>query len=302
MKTGKTKNRIREGNPAVTVLLYVLVLLICIATVYPMYYVLILSISAPEYAAKMNVYLVPKGFSLDAYKMLAGDGEMWRAYLNTILYTVPTTALMLVTSVLIAYPLTYKHLAGRKFVNMFLLIPMYFSGGMIPAFLLITKLKLYGSPLSQVLPVCFSIWNIILMKAFFSSIPEGLREAAKIDGAGVIPILTNIYLPLSKPILAVISVYTIVGRWNSWFDALIYLPKTEWQPLQLFLRRILVESTRQVTDVLDPQMAAEMVKKQMSGAQLKYALIIFTTLPVLFTYPFFQKYFVKGVMLGSLKE
>ena len=111
MKTGKTKNRIREGNPAVTVLLYVLVLLICIATVYPMYYVLILSISAPEYAAKMNVYLVPKGFSLDAYKMLAGDGEMWRAYLNTILYTVPTTALMLVTSVLIAYPLTYKHLS-----------------------------------------------------------------------------------------------------------------------------------------------------------------------------------------------
>ena len=268
MKTGKTKNRIREGNPAVTVLLYVLVLLICIATVYPMYYVLILSISAPEYAAKMNVYLVPKGFSLDAYKMLAGDGEMWRAYLNTILYTVPTTVLMLVTSVLIAYPLTYKHLAGRKFVNMFLLIPMYFSGGMIPAFLLITKLKLYGSPLSQVLPVCFSIWNIILMKAFFS----------------------------------IISVYTIVGRWNSWFDALIYLPKTEWQPLQLFLRRILVESTRQVTDVLDPQMAAEMIKKQMSGAQLKYAMIIFTTLPVLFTYPFFQKYFVKGVMLGSLKE
>lgn len=180
MKTGKTKNRIREGNPAVTVLLYVLVLLICIATVYPMYYVLILSISAPEYAAKMNVYLVPKGFSLGAYKMLAGDGEMWRAYLNTILYTVPTTVLMLVTSVLIAYPLTYKHLAGRKFVNMFLLIPMYFSGGMIPAFLLITKLKLYGSPLSQVLPVCFSIWNIILMKAFFSSIPEGLREAAKL--------------------------------------------------------------------------------------------------------------------------
>ena len=129
-----------------------------------------------------------------------------------------------------------------------------------------------------------------------------LIHISKIDGAGVIPILTNIYLPLSKPILAVVSVYTIVGRWNSWFDALVYLPRTEWQPLQLFLRRILVESTKQVTDVLDPQMAAEMVKKQMSGAQLKYAMIIFTTLPVLFTYPFFQKYFVKGVMLGSLKE
>lgn len=302
MKTVRTKNRIREGSPVATAILYLLTILVCLATVYPMYYVLILSISAPEYAAGMDVYLFPKGFSLDAYKMLAGDGEMWRAYANTILYTVATTILMLVTCVLVAYPLTYKRLMGRKYVNMFLLIPMYFSGGMIPAFLLITKLGLYGSPLSQIIPACFSIWNIILMKAFFSSIPEGLREAAKIDGGGVVQILLHVYLPLSKPILAVIAVYTIVGRWNSWFDALVYLPRTDWQPLQLFLRRILVENTRQVTEVLNPEMAAEMVRKQLSGAQLKYAMIIFTSLPVLFTYPFFQKYFVKGVMLGSLKE
>lgn len=140
------------------------------------------------------------------------------------------------------------------------------------------------------------------MKAFFSSIPEGMREAAKIDGAGILRILKDVYLPLSKPILAVISVYTIVGTWNSWFSALVYLPRTDWQPLQLFLRRILVESTRQVTEILTPELAAEMMRKQMSGAQLKYAMIIFTTLPILFTYPFFQKYFVKGVMLGSLKE
>ena len=140
------------------------------------------------------------------------------------------------------------------------------------------------------------------MKAFFSSIPEGMREAAKIDGAGILRILKDVYLPLSKPILAVISVYTIVGTWNSWFSALVYLPRTDWQPLQLFLRRILVESTRQVTEILTPELAAEMMRKQMSGAQLKYAMIIFTTLPILFTYPSFQKYFVKGVMLGSLKE
>ena len=129
-----------------------------------------------------------------------------------------------------------------------------------------------------------------------------MREAAKIDGAGILRILKDVYLPLSKPILAVISVYTIVGTWNSWFSALVYLPRTDWQPLQLFLRRILVESTRQVTEILTPELAAEMMRKQMSGAQLKYAMIIFTTLPILFTYPFFQKYFVKGVMLGSLKE
>lgn len=300
-----TKNhhgRIKEGNRFVTVILYLLVLLICLITIYPMYYVLILSISSPENAAKMNVFFYPKGFSVEAYKMLVGNMEMWRAYLNTIIYTVPTTILMLVTCVLVAYPLTYKKLVGRKFINMFLLIPMYFSGGMIPAFLLITKLKLYGNPLSQIIPACFSIWNIILTKAFLSSIPEGLREAAKMDGAGVIKTLLAVYLPLSKPILAVISVYTIVGTWNSWFNALLYLPKVNWQPLQLFLRRILVENTQQVSDVLSPDMAAEMVRRQMSGAQLKYAMIIFSTLPILFCYPFFQKYFVKGVMIGSLKE
>ena len=172
----------------------------------------------------------------------------------------------------------------------------------ISTFLLINKLGLYDNPLSQILPVCFSIWNIILVKAFFSSIPESLREAAKIDGANVYQILLKVYLPLSKPILAVIAVYTIVGVWNSWFNAMVYLPHTKWQPLQLYLRRVLIENTKQITEVLSPSAAQELARKQMSNAQLKYAMIIFTTLPVLFTYPFFQKYFVKGVMLGSLKE
>lgn len=296
------KNKIREGNPVITAILYLLAGLVALITVYPMYYVLILSISEPTAAIKMDAYLIPKGFSLSAYQLLAGNKEMWRAYLNTILYTVPTTVLMLVTSIMVAYPLTYKNLLGRKFINTFLLIPMYFGGGMIPTFLLMTKLGLYGSPLSQIIPVCFSIWYIILTKAFLSSIPEGLREAARIDGAGVLQVLLKIYLPLAKPIMAVIAVYTIVNVWNSWFQAMIYLPKVEWQPLQLFLRRILVENTQQVGATMDPEVAAEMVRRQMSNAQLKYAMIIFTSLPVLFTYPFFQKYFVKGVMLGSLKE
>ena len=173
------------------------------------------------------------------------DTHGWiQLWLHTVSYThldvYKRQLLMLATSVMIAYPLTYKRLMGRKYLNLFLLIPMYFSGGMIPAFLLITKLGLYANPLSQIIPACFSIWNIILMKAFFSSIPEGMREAAKIDGAGILRILKDVYLPLSKPILAVISVYTIVGTWNSWFSALVYLPRTDWQPLQLFLRRILV--------------------------------------------------------------
>jgi putative aldouronate transport system permease protein len=145
------------------------------------------------------------------------------------------------------------------------------------------------------------VWNIILVKSYFSSIPETLREAAKIDGANVYQLLLKIYLPISAPILAVIAIYTIVGVWNSWFSALVYLPHTDWQPLQLYLRRMLVVS-QSPTDLMNVEAALEMAERRLSYAQLKYAMIIFTSLPVLCTYPFLQKYFVRGIMLGSLKE
>lgn len=298
----KRKNKIKEGNPFATVLMYAACVLIGFITLYPMYYVLILSVSAPEFASTMKVYWIPKGFDLSAYKVLVQDTKMWRAYANTVLYVVPTTILMILTSAIVAYGLNYKKLIGRKYLNMFLLIPMYFSGGTIPSFLLITKLGLYDSPLSQILPACFSIWNIILVKAYFRSIPDSLSEAAKIDGAGLIQIFTRIMIPLGKPIFAVVAVYTIVGVWNSWFNAMLYLPHTEWQPLQMYLRRVLIESTQSLKQVMDAATAREFAMKQLSNAQLKYAMIIFTSLPVLCTYPFFQKYFVKGMVLGSLKE
>ena len=283
------RNRIREGSRTATVLLYVLAILIGLITLYPMYYVLILSVSDPSAAMTMRVYTVPKGFSLSSYA-------------NTSLYILPTTLIMLATCVMAAFPLTVKGLRFRRFINTYLLIPMYFSGGMIPSFLLIVKLGLYDHPLSQILPACFSIWNIILTKAYLSSIPEALREAARIDGANVYQTLLQVYLPMSKPILAVIAVYTIVGVWNSWFNAMVYLPHTTWQPLQLYLRRVLVENTADLTRTLSADEALEKALKMMSTAQLKYAMIIFTTLPVLCAYPFFQRYFIKGIMLGSLKE
>lgn len=295
-------NKIREGSRAATILIYCCIVAICFLTIYPMYYVLILSLSEPSAAMTMKVYTIPKGFSLDSYKVLVKDAEMWRAYLNTILYALSNTVLMVLTCIFAAYPLTSKKLKGRKFINMFLLIPMYFSGGMIPSFLLITQLGLYDNPLSMILPGCFSIWNIILVKAFFSGIPETIREASKIDGANNYQILFRIYLPMSMPIIAVICVYTIVGVWNSWFNAMLYLPHTTWQPLQLYLRRVLVENTQSVAQFLDPEDAKVLALKQMSNAQMQYAMIIFSTLPILATYPFFQKYFVKGVTLGSLKE
>ena len=244
------RNRIREGSRTATVLLYALAILIGLITLYPMYYVLILSVSDPSAAMTMRVYTVPKGFSLSSYALLVRDSSMWRAYANTILYILPTTLIMLATCVMAAFPLTVKGLRFRRFINTYLLIPMYFSGGMIPSFLLIVKLGLYDHPLSQILPACFSIWNIILTKAYLSSIPEALREAARIDGANAYQTLLQVYLPMSKPILAVIAVYTIVGVWNSWFNAMVYLPHTTWQPLQLYLRRVLVENTADLTRTL----------------------------------------------------
>jgi putative aldouronate transport system permease protein len=295
------KNNIREGSRAATVVLYSLAVFVVLITLYPMYYVLILSLSEPRYAMTMQVYTVPKGFDLSAYRILVLDPKIWRSFANTAMYSLTTTLLMLITSVLGAFPLTYKSLMGRKYVNIYLLITMFFSGGLIPSFLLILKLGMYNTPLAIIIPGCFSVWNIILTKSYFSSVPETLREAAKIDGASVYQILLRIYLPLSTPILAVIAVYTIVGTWNSWFSAMVYLPSLDWQPLQLYLRRMLVES-QNFTEIMSAAAAKEMAERRLAYAQLKYAMIIFTSLPVLLTYPFFQKYFMKGIMLGSLKE
>jgi putative aldouronate transport system permease protein len=297
----KIRNKVREGSRLATAVMYFLAAAVIFITVYPMYYVLILSVSEPTAALSMQVYTIPKGFTLTAYKLITANSEMWRAMANTVMYAVLTTILMLITSFLGAFPLTFKALIGRRFVNTYFLITMFFSGGMIPSFLLVMKLGMYDRPASIIIPACFSVWNIILVKAYLSTVPQTLREAAEIDGASIYTMLLRIYIPLATPILAVVAVYTVVGVWNSWFNAMIYLPARTWQPLQLFLRRMLV--TAQIpAAVMSEEAAAEAARQRIAYAQLKYAMIIFSSLPVLFVYPFFQKYFIKGIMLGSLKE
>lgn len=298
----KNTNKIKKGNMGVTIILYILVTLFAFVALYPMYYVLILSVSEAKYAATMDVYFLPKGIDFTAYKLLVQNEGLWRAYGNSILYVVCNTILMLLTTIPVAYGLSYKKLIGRKFLTVFLLIPMYFSGGLIPTYLVLVKLGLYDNPLAMIIPTCFSIWNIILVRSFFRTIPHSLVEAAKIDGASIIQVLLNVFIPLGKAIFAVIAVYTIVGVWNSWFRASVYLPHKEWQPVQLYLRRLLVESSGRVADELDPVAQKEAAMRQLSNAQLKYAMIIFASIPAMITYPFFQKYFVKGIVVGSLKE
>ena len=304
VKPGKSrrKNRIREGSVAADVIMYAISVFVIFITLYPMYYILIISLSAPEVAITMKVYVRPIGLNLNAYQVLLKNTEFWHAYKNTLIYLVPNTVLPLVTATLVAYPLSYKKLMGRKALTWFLLVPMYFSGGLIPSFLLVQKLGMYGSPLALIIPGCYSISNIILVRSFVRTVPDELREAACIDGANIYQILLNVYLPSSVAIFAVIAIREMVSSWNSWYSAYIYLPKRTWQPLQLYLRRMLTLEATVVSDELSEEAARDLEEFKLAMAQLKYAMIILSVLPILCVYPYFQRFFIKGVMLGSLKE
>ena len=277
----------------------------CFITIYPMWYVIIMSISDPVVAAGSGVTFWPSGFYLGSYQIILREMDFWLSVRNSVLYVIAGLVLMLATTLLVAYPLTRPNLKGRKACVIFLLIPMYFSGGMIPSFILITKLGLYNTPWATILPGAYGIWNIILCKTYLQSIPHELAEAAYIDGAGNMQALTRIYLPLAKPVLAVISIYTIVGIWNSWFGAKLYQPNPAIQPVQLYLQKVLVEQSVDLSKMMEQNMKQEMMEamttKAMSARQLKYSMIVVVTLPIIMVYPMFQKHFVKGVMLGSLK-
>lgn len=285
----------------------VIITLICclaaLVTIYPMYYVLIMSISEPFEAAKGNIYLWPKGLYLSSYEVILSDSKMWRAAVYSLLYVVSGTFLMLLTSTLVAYPLTRPKLMFRRAVVIFLIIPMYFGGGLIPSFLLYYHLKLYNTIWSMILP-SYGIWNIILMRTYFMTIPKELGDSAQIDGANNFQMLGRIIMPLSKPVYAVIAIYTIVGIWNSWFNALVFLPNNELHPLQLYLQRVLITQSVDLTKIdkfAEITALEAMVKRALSARQLKYSMIMVVTLPIIMVYPMFQKHFIKGVMLGSLK-
>lgn len=285
------------------IIIYIFAALLAFITLYPFYYVIVLSLSEPEFASTMRVYWWPKGLYLGGYKKILQDTNFWLSYKNTIVYALGETLLVLFTCSTFAYALSYKQLKYRKFINIFLLVPMYFTGFTIPLFLLIMKMGLQNSMWSVILIGGCNIWYIILTKAYFGTISESVRESAKIDGANHYQIFWNIILPVSKPILAVIALYTIVYAWNSWFYAALFITEQKIQPLQLYLRRILVQQTIDLSLELITQEEIRAAQQNvLSNSQLKYTVIVVSTLPMLIIYPFFQKYFVKGVMLGSLKE
>ncbi|UYO03906.1 carbohydrate ABC transporter permease [Paenibacillus sp. PSB04] len=279
--------------------IYVLLGVVTLIVLYPLFFVLIASVSHPGSVIRGEVWLWPKGFSLVGYERLFGNKELLRGFMNTVMYTVAGTALNVVMTVAGAYPLSRTDFKGRHFFTFLIVFTMFFGGGMIPTYLLIKNLGLLNTFWAMIIPSAVSVWNILIMRTFFqSSIPKEVQEAAFMDGCSNIKILLKVVLPLSGPVLAVMVLFYAVGHWNAYFSALLYLSDRDLYPMQLFLREILVQNQMQeMVDISDDTLARSL----MDAEAIKYAAVIVTNLPMLILYPFLQKYFVKGVMVGAIK-
>lgn len=295
------KNRGRETGTDRTInaVLTGIMIVFCIIIMYPLIYVLSSSFSAGKAVTAGKVLLWPVDFSTAGYELVFSHSAVWQGYKNTIFYTVVGTLLNVTLTVLAAYPLSRKDFQARKPLTVLFMIPMFFSGGLIPNYILMTSLHLTNTRWAIILSGTISIYNLIIMRTFFqNSIPRELLEAARIDGIADTGYLVRIVLPLSKPILAVISLYYAVAHWNSYFNAMIYLRDRSLYPLQLILREILNSANIELSQVQDAQALAQMIG---AADVMKYALIVVATVPILIAYPFVQKYFEKGVMIGSVK-
>lgn len=296
----KERHKVKKSgkDKAFEIMLYILSALILLIVLYPLYFVVIASFSDPSAVAGGQVWLWPKGFTLDGYEELLRHDEIWIGYKNTILYTIAGTLFGLAVNVFAAYALSRRDLVGRRFFMMMFVVTMFFNGGLIPTFLTVKELGFYDSFWVMVIPFAVSTYNIIVARTFFeTSIPEDLNDAARIDGCGNLYYFFKIVLPLSKAILAVIGLWTAVGMWNSYFNALIYIKDADKYPLQLILRNILITNNLQMSFGSGEAMQ---VALRLSNL-MRYSVIIVSTLPIMCLYPFVQKYFNQGVMIGAVK-
>lgn len=279
-------------------IIYVVMALLCFVFIYPLINTLALSFSNAKALVGQTVYLLPRGFTLNAYKSLLSDSSIFLFYWNTLVYATTGTLLTLTVTALMAYPLIFNELKGRKLVSILLLITMFFSGGMIPTYLTIRNYGMMDTIWAMILPGAVSAWNVIMFRTFFLGIPESLREAAFIDGAGHFRVLFSIIVPLSKPVIATVALFTLVLFWNDYFNALIYLDTVDKMPIQIFLRRLLIDM--KPTDNADMSKMLDILS--VNPRTTKAAATIVTIVPILCVYPFIQKYFAQGMMLGSVKS
>nr|WP_296480402.1 carbohydrate ABC transporter permease [uncultured Acetatifactor sp.] len=296
-RTRRRRRRMSPGDRIFTVCNYVFCFLAACITLYPLIYVFSMSISTPEAVVSNLVTLLPKGFSLKAYEMIFRNGEVWRSYYNTIWYTVVGTAISTVLTMMAAYPLSRRQFFLRRQLSFFFTLSMFFSGTLVPMYLLINRIGLYNTRWAIVLPTGAAAYYIIMARTFLSTIPDSLYESARIDGATEWTILRKIFIPLSMPIMSVLIIYYAVHQWNGYFNAMIYLPgRKDLQPLQVFLMKILINNESVAGEV------AGSATMSMISLQLKYVVIVVALVPILCVYPFLQKYFIKGMMIGAVKE
>lgn len=270
--------------------------LLCFTFIYPFWYLFAVSIADAERQAMSQIYFLPSYFSLESYQNVLSSVYVWYGFFWSIVRTVLGTIIALLIGYHYAYALSKRYLPNRKFWTTILIVTMFFSGGLVPDYLLIRNLGLRNTIWALVLPGAISAYNITIMRNFLMAMPESLEESARIDGANDLTILYRIIFPLSMPIIATISLWTAVGHWNAWFDSMIYITDNKKQVLQVVLRRIVLEGSNQMVS-----MYGEEVSTKQTSETIKAAVTMVTALPILCVYPFIQKYFVKGVMVGSLK-
>lgn len=287
----KVKNKISQGC------ICILLLALSITTVYPLIYTFTISFSTAAEATKIGFHVFPKAWSLASYKMIFSSGDIYVGFFNSIMRTVIGTLLSLVVTAMTAYPLSKRYMPNKKIFSVLVLFTMLFDGGIVANYILIVKLGLINNRLVYILPLLVSAYNVVVLKSYYMSIPESLSESAFIDGANEFQTLFKIIIPTCKPVLATLALWTAVAHWNSWMDAMLYINTDDKLVLQIFLQRVINQNQ---TEMLRAGIVTEDVSAY-SSKTIQAATIMVTIMPILMVYPFVQKWFVKGIMLGSVK-
>lgn len=291
-------SRYGKSDKAFIIISRLFLAIFVIAIIVPMIYIVIASFMDPVTLQNQGITFNFKKWTVTAYQRVLTNKQIWIGFLNAVIYSVAFTLISVAVTMLAAYPMSRKDLKGRGFFNVIFVITMFFGGGLIPTYLVISDLGLLDTIWAVILPGAFSVWNMIIARTYYQGIPKELREAAAVDGANEVQYFFRILLPVCKPLIAVLVLWQFVAMWNSYFDAMIYINTASKQPLQLVLRAILIQNQPQSGMIADIQSTAA---RAQLGELLKYATIIISSLPLIVMYPFFQKYFDAGIMVGSVK-
>lgn len=287
-------NRITVGD----IMIGILMLVICFVSLYPVWYTVIISFNDSSDALRGGIYWWPRKFSLESYKTVFQDTTIIRAFMVTVLRTLIGTVTSVFFTAMVGYAFSKKHIMGNKFYTILGTITMFFTGGLIPYFITLKNLGLYNNFLVYIIPSLFNFYNMIIFRSFFNELPAGLEESARLDGANDLMIFIRIVIPLSAPVIATIALFNGVGHWNDYFTGVLYINDAELQPIQTYLFRIIASASASKTVVAMP---AGVTAQQVSSQSVRLATMVVTTFPIMCVYPFLQKYFVKGMLIGSIK-